>query len=210
MRRVVALLATASLISAGSLCWRAGAEAAPTLPRHSHIAFLPFSDILDFSFVDSRRGWALGASCSRSGTCDSVAVRATNDGGRTWLAVGAPQAYPNWVSSNPRDLHGADSIRFADLRIGWIYGAGLWSTHEGGLTWQKDGQAAAVRALAVAGGSAWAVEGWCPGDSARLCHYVLTETSGAPDRWRTVVPIPGVQGRVVVLTRAGNSIGWLL
>jgi photosystem II stability/assembly factor-like uncharacterized protein len=99
---------------------------------------------------------------------------------------------------------------FASLQDGWVYGPGLWSTHDGGSTWQKDRQVASVRAFAVRGGSAWAVEGWCPGDSAKPCHYTLVETSGGPDRWRTVARLTGVQGRAVALARAGRSTGWIL
>ena len=29
------------------------------------------------------------------------------------------------------------SVTFADARNGWLYGPGLWATHNGGASWHK-------------------------------------------------------------------------
>jgi photosystem II stability/assembly factor-like uncharacterized protein len=71
------------------------------------------------SFVDARRGWAVGA---------NGAVLATTDGGRTWGAQ---------ASGTDSDLF---DVKFFDAREGWAVGEGGAAIHttDGGQTWQSE------------------------------------------------------------------------
>jgi photosystem II stability/assembly factor-like uncharacterized protein len=49
------------------------------------------------------------------------------------------------------------AIVFADAHNGWLYGPGLWSTHDGGVHWTRIALDKPVYAITVAGGSAYAM-----------------------------------------------------
>jgi hypothetical protein len=51
----------------------------------------------------------------------------TEDGGRTWRAVGAPPV--PWTS--------AGQVRFVDSRHGYLFGPQLWYTADGGRSWRR-------------------------------------------------------------------------
>ncbi len=102
------------------------------------------------TFVSLSTGWALGTvPCAGPGRC--LALRRTVDGGRTWSAVTLPKGLLQQVNRRmdgyPELAGGASlTVRFADLRDGWIFGgvalngterAVLWSTRDGGRTWHS-------------------------------------------------------------------------
>jgi hypothetical protein len=113
-------------------------------------AFAPTS----VTFVSLSTGWALGTiPCSPGGRC--LGLRRTTDAGRSWSPGPLPAAL---VRAADRKVAGASagccgaglSVRFADVRDGWIYGGlvvpspygasiapALWSTHDAGLIWQN-------------------------------------------------------------------------
>lgn len=164
--------------------------------------------LMDFHFVDSEHGWALGTTCAGSPTCSTVVVTATTDGGRTWHSLGAPSALPGWRGDNGPLRVG--SIRFADRKHGWVYGPAMFSTADGGRTWQKDRQGGNVVSFAIAGGSAWAIEGGCPGDSSKPCHYALYAEAVGGTGWQRVGPLPTVLSGRPWLARRGAKTGWIL
>jgi photosystem II stability/assembly factor-like uncharacterized protein len=50
------------------------------------------------------------------------------------------------------------SVRFADERNGWVFGIGMWATHDGGSTWRPvDSPHGYVRSLEAGDGRVWAV-----------------------------------------------------
>jgi hypothetical protein len=135
------------------------------------------------TFVSLSTGWALGtAPCAPGGTC--LALRETTDAGRSWSSRPLPAsllgAADHKVDGAPADLWGGSefglNVRFADPRDGWIYGGlevpgsvgpALWSTHDGGLSWQEqptagltwsifDLEAAAGRVYLMAEKTGWA------------------------------------------------------
>ena len=105
------------------------------------------------TFVSSDVGWVLGtAPCAGTGaggvgTCLTLA-RST-DGGNTWSEVSQPSQLPAGGTGT--------SIRFGNAYDGWIVtGSGsksnqLWSTQDGGRTWQSEadpgGPSAIIEAL---------------------------------------------------------------
>ncbi len=85
------------------------------------------------TFVSADDGWVLGKATCASGKC--AAIARTADGGRTWVAVHAPNSpiFPSPSDASP----GISELRFADAQDGWAFGPDLWSTHDGGTTWVR-------------------------------------------------------------------------
>lgn len=93
------------------------------------------------TFVSAQTGWVLGSSAGRA-----VVVR-TRDGGRTWKAIPAPVAAPDTLSS----------LRFANLRDGFVAGTRLWATHDGGRTWKVVPREREAFGLQASAGRVWTV-----------------------------------------------------
>ena len=104
------------------------------------------------TFVSLQTGWVLGATCP---TC-TVSLLRTRDGGRTWASIPGP---PTVLA--PDQSAGVHEVRFADLNDGWVFGAEIWATHDGGSHWARStlpvGGPPAVSDLAASGGVAHAV-----------------------------------------------------
>ncbi len=159
-RRVPRPLPWAGVFGAGAAAVLLGAvpawaAPAPTGPARTAAALAPQPSAQAFqpgsvTFVSLSSGWALGSvPCQGPGRC--LALRQTTDGGRTWSVVTLPQGLLEQVNRRldgyPELAAGALlTVRFADLRDGWIFGgvslngtewAVLWSTHDGGRTWHR-------------------------------------------------------------------------
>ncbi|MFP5319333.1 MAG: WD40/YVTN/BNR-like repeat-containing protein [Acidimicrobiia bacterium] len=98
----------------------------------------PPTVLKEVDFVDARQGWGVGI--------DSGALVRTADAGRSWQRLPAP----------PR----VKSVCFVDAYHGWLAADALWSTSDGGGTWEPTGFPDAPAALAYldcAPGAAWVV-----------------------------------------------------
>ncbi|MCW2599024.1 MAG: glycosyl hydrolase, repeat-containing protein [Frankiales bacterium] len=95
------------------------------------------------TFISAGTGWVLGQAPCKQGTCDAL-VR-THDGGRTWRAVPAPATTPDHLVG----------LRFADPRNGFVYGDGLWVTHDGAGSWVKVAGLPQAGPLEAAQGRVW-------------------------------------------------------
>ena len=93
-------------------------------PTSSHGPFIPDS----VTFVSAKTGWVLGGLCS---TCPSSLLQ-TRDGGATWASVPAPPTSLGTDSGT-----GVREVRFANLNDGWVFGAEIWATHDGGAHWTQ-------------------------------------------------------------------------
>lgn len=123
---VVGAGATALYTTDGGATWRAGAvEAAASSPSAASSSSpsaggaTTKARLNAVSFVDERRGWAVGA---------GGAVYATGDGGRVWRALDA---------RTDADLF---DVKFLDGAEGWASGAGgtVLHTTDGGATWSAE------------------------------------------------------------------------
>lgn len=164
------------------------------------------------TFVSANEGWVLGGVPCASGQCPFI-VR-TLDGGRTWTPVAAPATTVTSgspVSPGSVDLAGGvDGIRFADPLDGWVFGPELWSTHDGGATWQRvslpGGSSVAVVALEARAGSAQAAV-YQPATEFAVATSPVTSdhwTIGAVSTSMGAGPVPQAG-----LALAGRS-GWML
>jgi photosystem II stability/assembly factor-like uncharacterized protein len=133
---------------------------------------------LSATFVSASAGWVLG---STSGGCSGAArmvLRKTIDGGRTWFGGPAPPG-------------GVNEVLFADLRDGWVFGPGLWATHDGGASWhQVPTHGASVYSLHAAGGYVVAAFARC-GSSCDAARFAVYTSPASADRW---TPAPGATG----------------
>jgi photosystem II stability/assembly factor-like uncharacterized protein len=95
--------------------------------------------VVDWTWVSPDRGWALLR--TPCGTTVCVALRATNDGGRTWTTVRIPQVLYPYAQTNAAATCSARlcafGVRFASARVGWLFGPGLLQTTDGGTSWAR-------------------------------------------------------------------------
>jgi hypothetical protein len=182
------------------------------------------------TFVSVATGWVLGtAPCVSAAAC--LVLRETTDGGRSWFSRPLPAslvaAADRKVGGVPAELVEAPgvglSVRFADLRDGWIYGAvptrqagiapTLWSTHDGGLVWRKQplgglGRQGSIFDVEAAAGTVHLME------SNSTAGVTVKSSPVAADNWhvsntvRLGNPAGGAeQSGAFVLQRSG---GWLV
>ena len=80
------------------------------------------------SFVSGRAGFVLGARGCAKPPCPARLVK-TADGGRIWAASPAPPVpvVGEHAVSPPRAV---STVRFASRQDGWLFGPGLWATHD--------------------------------------------------------------------------------
>ncbi len=120
------------------------------------------------SFISASAGWLLAVPpcAGYVRPCQTLLLRKTTDGGRTWVAVPAPpapdQGRPGAVSQ----------ILFISSRDGWAWGPGLWQTRDGGARWRRVSIGGGpVQSLAVAGGRVLAAAGRCGQASPWQCRF---------------------------------------
>jgi photosystem II stability/assembly factor-like uncharacterized protein len=139
------------------------------------------------TFVGTGTGGVVGAVVGQancpSGPCTSLA--GTPDYGSPWYKVGAPPA------GAPKGATGVSQVRFADTSNGWTYGPQLFSTHNGGMLWQKVSVPGRVIDLAAIGGRAFAVVAYgCQGPgqqyAANCTSSALFSSPTQTDRWTAV------------------------
>jgi len=101
------------------------------------------------SFASTRDGWELG-----SAGCDGcAALRRTRDGGRTWAALPSLRS-TLFVGGGPGV--GVRDLVFADRSNGFLFGPGLFASHDGGRSWRRQ-SVPAVASLRLGGGYAYAL-----------------------------------------------------
>lgn len=163
------------------------------------------------SFVSATDGYLLGITLSdcAASAASKIVLRETTDGGLHWTALPAPAASwggvaPDGNGNIPAD--GVTSLLFANARDGWVYGPGLWATHDGGATWRLVAtRGRAVQRMAVTGGRVLAsLESCDPVDvSCDGPQTWVAETSPASrDAWQ---PVPGAAAGPVLTAQAGTG-----
>ena len=97
------------------------------------------------TFVSADDGWVLGRGPCSNGSYGCAVLARTTDGGRSWAGIPAPSVsvsssaweIPSSASSSSTSRSDVWGVRFADANNGWIYGYGLWATHDGGAHWTR-------------------------------------------------------------------------
>jgi hypothetical protein len=149
-----------------------------------------------------------------TGACkppDCVRLAQSRDGGRTFSALAIPDgALAGGTGSQLR--RSATNVRFGSAGDGWLYGEGLWSTHDGGSSWHAVPMSGGVSSLAAAHGVVWALVSTNGGNDQQLWRSPV-----GSDSWTRVtdvtVPATGdvavFGSRVVVLGAGPTSKVWV-
>src|SRR5579875_908986 len=150
-----------ALTAAG--CARAAAGCAGTVAQTSAKRFaraLPRFVPLSVSFVSPSAGWAWGPARPYSSPSPGVLAR-TSSFGRRW------SARLQFEYAQPGQPGGFSGVRFADARHGWLFGAGLRATTDGGRSWRRISTPGNVLDLEAADGATYALALSCA--SAERC-----------------------------------------
>jgi len=110
-------------------------------------------DSVSLSFPNPQQGYVLSLYDCAAKTC--AALRSTGDAGSSWSVVPIPSQLSRRLLLESWGAYGTTyanlTVHFADEKNGWIYGTvpapvtpanpnwvnRLWSTHDGGKTWQQ-------------------------------------------------------------------------
>lgn len=199
---------TASTPTTAPTTQSTGATTTTTAPR---VGFSPLS----VTFASANTGWVLGTVPDGSGT--KLAVVHTADSGRTWSKIPAPG-----VTFGTSDVGGPELIRFADPEDGWIstvvvtsqsgpYPSILWSTHDGGASWQQipvpgDGN---VSALGTSDGVFQMADMVTTGNGETISLYSAAAPTDTWVRAATSLPIGAGPVPYARLTLQGSG-GWAM
>jgi photosystem II stability/assembly factor-like uncharacterized protein len=159
-----------------------GTDGAGAAAAGAHPVLSPISA----SFISASTGWLLARPPCAAHGCTVLRLRKTTDGGRRWFAVPVPPALAWAAPGSPADA--VSEVLFANASDGWLYGPGLWVTHDGGANWHRvriDGRA--VFSLAAGLGRVIAAPGRAHSGGVPGRFRVYTSPVGR-DGWR---PVPG-------------------
>ncbi len=162
--------------------------------------------IFDLTFVDASHGWLIGSQCDNQGNC-TLALRSSQDGGKTWQTEPAPNTGIAWYGDSTPS-HNVRHIQFSNLTDGWAFGPGLFATHDGGKTWTDETQDQPVIALQPVENSVWAIEGSCTPEN--QCNFSLIQWNPAKGSWQPLNHQPQIPGPQVQLVRYKGQDAWVL
>lgn len=103
------------------------------------------------TFVSTQTGFVLGTASCASGTCTTLVT--TTDGGLHWSLVAT---LPQRITGDEPPVN---KVRFANPRDGWLFGAELWATHDGGHSWKRIDASDPATEVEASGGMAYALIG---------------------------------------------------
>jgi hypothetical protein len=197
------------------------ATTAPTTPKPSasKSAIVPVGPSWDGARVTSMTATStqtivvLGA-LGDTGACkppNCVRLAQSHDGGRTFAPLAIPtDAQAGGTGSQLRSS--ATNVRFGSAQDGWLFGDGLWSTHDGGRSWHAVAVSGGVTSLAAAHGVVWSLVSANGGNDQQLWKSPV-----GSDSWTQVpgvtISAPGditvFGSRVIVAAPAPSSKVWV-
>lgn len=201
-RRIAVVLLS---IAGGLGFFAAGSESAVSLDGVS-AAFQPFAS----SFLSPSTGFVLGGVGCRFGfngaqrPCKPVIVT-TSDAGVHWRAVSSAP-----TTLEPVGIFGlvdplVKAITFADPRDGWLFGPGLWATHDGGQHWKRIAINMPVVGVVSSGG--WAYAATYPRLGESRGSSSLWRSPVGRDDWQAVGALASTASSLVsVLAASGRSL----
>lgn len=167
-------------------------------------AFGPFAA----SFLSPATGFVLGGVGCRFGVngaqrlCKPVVV-ATADGGRDWRGVSSPPTTLAPVGGLGMAGPAVKAITFADARDGWLFGPGLWATHDGGNHWARVAMKAQVNGVVASGGWVYATTVSLVGG------FSLFRSPLGREDWQPVGSLAATTSPPVALLAAFGRAAWV-
>jgi hypothetical protein len=155
------------------------------------------TDLRDVAWTSRRTGWLLDQRLCPIGRC--AGLLQTIDGGHRWRRVRIPRIRIRLPSSL--------RLVFTPAGAGYIYnngGRGLWSTTDGGRTWQSEVRQP-IAALTLDGDRAYRIayrRSGCPGP----CNPVIQAAPAGTIRWHTIDRHPDSIGDGGLIAAAGADI----
>lgn len=112
------------------------------------------------SMSNAGRGHLFALGSARCGSTECTAVVASDDDGRTWTTRAS---FPGFTAPrglrNPQGPAQLSGIRFADERVGYVFGSTVRRTTDGGRTWSElGGTSGLTLSLETDGDRVWMVQ----------------------------------------------------
>ncbi len=162
--------------------------------------------VVDLSFINATRGWALLSSCK--GPDCQANLRMTTDGGRSWHPEAAPAVKPGFIDNSGQHHDMVNGVHFANAQDGWLYGPGLYATHDGGTTWQAEKFSEDIVELTSVGNTVWATTRTCA--LANVCKFGLLLSTDNGHTWKNVAALPNLDGLTLRMAALTPQDVWLL
>jgi hypothetical protein len=152
-----------------------------------------------FTAIGEFTWWLLGTKPCGGATC--LAIARTEDGGRSfvWLPTPTPIDAQNVQAQNFQSAEhgqngkGVEQLRFADAQDGYAFEPQLWSTHDGGSTWQQVKLGGQVTELMASGAYVYAIVLPPRGGPGKLMRSPV-----ASDNWTTLTAATDLQSSLWV------------
>jgi photosystem II stability/assembly factor-like uncharacterized protein len=205
--RITTAAGAALSAAAAAGCGAATPPGAGLAPRTTSAVHRPASfGPLDATFISRLAGWMLGMSRTSH---PRIELYRTADGGRRWTAVPVPAVPWEWAADTvPADA--VSRVTFADARNGWLYGPGLWATHDGGTSWRRIGtHGAQVDSLQAVDGQVLAAFTTCAGQCGfGNARFTVYRSPAAGDYWHLVIGATGPGfGQLALAGSSGYAVG---
>ena len=167
----------------------------PTTHAPSPVPSTPPPSLQTIAFFNPTLGYGLFRQ-TQGGFCE-MAVAKTTDGGSAF-AVPVPVAPCDRFDATP-----SAGLAFDDHGDGFLYGAALFVTHDGGSSWQPDPQPGPVVSVEALGSSIWMLEADCAQPvsqtTSQRCPLQVHESTDGGRAWTQSLvqpPSASVTGRI--------------
>ncbi|MEO8610685.1 MAG: hypothetical protein ABI690_22500 [Chloroflexota bacterium] len=165
-----------------------------------------FVDLSGVTFVDAQHGWMLSHYDYFPTEQYEFTVDHTTDGGQTWQVLSVLCAGSWTACSSPTSAPQVNELRFANLQDGWAFSPELYSTHDGGTTWNKEAVNGTVWALEVTNGKVWTLQGVCATDFPSWCNLNVITSADNGQTWQSSQPLPEMRPEKLVVLDSETAL----
>jgi photosystem II stability/assembly factor-like uncharacterized protein len=180
-KTVTAITGAAALVAAAAIGLFFAAGLASAVPgRQTASATAPAPTLGPIAFAAPARGYGLFTGRSSNNIRCTESVGSTSDGGAVFGHLAAVLSY------NCADLSPAAGLATDGRGDLFVYGPGLFVSHDGGRGWTRSAEPGRVLSVEAIGRSVWMVQAVCPhpATAASACALRLTESANGGRTWR--------------------------
>ena len=148
----------------------------PTTPPSRRTATARLTRVVArVAFRDDSHGYGLFWTADPVSLSCRMSVAPTDDGGTTFGPA---------TPVGPTTQRCADGgLSFDDAGDGFVFGPGLWVTHDGGRSWSDAHLAGTVLSVVAVGLSVWMLQAACGPDPSSSCMLTLTQSTDGGRTW---------------------------